>query len=677
MAKTYKKMKLFNIESKEKYNDAKVIGGDPIGIYNFNSTNHQWATRLYKLMQQRTWFPESINVAKDIANYSTLTAEEKRAYDLVLAQLITNDSYQTEQLATTIDPYITSPNVKMALFLQMRDELTHCLTEGTEILTDKGFVDFRYLTYEHKVANYCPDGSIYFKKPKDIIASRYNGPIDVYYNNTNFSMSVTPNHRVVTRYPNNNKHPEYLKGTLRIKQSKELTSISNFDVPIAGYNSGYNHDFSVIDALAIAFQADGTRANGQHEATVNGYSYNFYFKRNDKINRMRMLLKIGNVKHTETHVTSGHTVFYIWVPRYFDKTFDWVTLEDKHPVWFMMFLEELKFWDGSIRYNNIEYGYSIIYTNTNKRAIDKVTAIAALCGMQTGVYTIYPNENTNNHMLVYQLHIAPNKDHKSGRTIMKKSIQYDGNIYCCTCDTGMIIVRQGNSVFVTGNSEAYSRMALDICRDSDRIYYMHQEDIELMLKNKAVANMYANLHNGKEEKSVEDILMIAVANQILEELVFPGGFAVLFSLAKKMPGTAEMIEDINRDESHSHVPLFKHIYRTIIKEECNGIVPESVKKQAMDLILKMQDAEIRWTKYASQGLFGFTDEAIEIFIKAKVNNICRNLWLEQPYDKKDLQINPLQELVDEHTPINNTARQNFFENKVTEYNVAGIKDDWE
>lgn len=350
MAKTYKKMKLFNIDSTEKYEEAKAIGGNPNGLYNLNNNPHSWSVNLYKLMLQRTWFPDSINISKDIVNYQTLTEEEKRAYDLVLAQLIADDSYQSDQLATVILTYITSPGIRSALIRQAAEEINH--------------------------------------------------------------------------------------------------------------------------------------------------------------------------------------------------------------------------------------------------------------------------------------------------------------------------------------SDCYSIIAKDICQDSDKIYYMQTTDDELVLKNKAVADMYKELYTDKEEKTVEDILMIAVANQILESLVFPGGFAILFSLAKKMPGTAEMIEDINRDETHSHVPLFKNIFRTIVKEECNGIVPENVKTKAMELILKMQEAEIRWTKYASKGLFGFTDEAIEIFVKNKVNVICKNLWLEQPYDKKDLQINPLQELVDEHTPVNNNARQNFFEAKVTEYNIAAVTDDW-
>ena len=43
----------------------------------------------------------------------------------------------------------------------------------------------------------------------------------------------------------------------------------------------------------------------------------------------------------------------------------------------------------------------------------------------------------------------------------------------------------------------------------------------------------------------ETIAIASVANQVLEELVFPGGFVIMFSLENKMAGTAEMIKEIN------------------------------------------------------------------------------------------------------------------------------------
>ena len=53
-----------------------------------------------------------------------------------------------------------------------------------------------------------------------------------------------------------------------------------------------------------------------------------------------------------------------------------------------------------------------------------------------------------------------------------------------------------------------------------------------------------------DDPKVEDLLMAMVANQILEELVFPGGFVALFSLATKLPGSSEMASEIMKDEKY-------------------------------------------------------------------------------------------------------------------------------
>lgn len=117
--------KIFNQDSQEDFNQARVIGGNPNGIINFNRTPHKFFTNLYKAMLARTWFAEQVNISKDKTNYSTLSLEEKRAYDLVLAQLIANDSIQTNQLMDSINSYISSPVINACLSRQAFEESLH------------------------------------------------------------------------------------------------------------------------------------------------------------------------------------------------------------------------------------------------------------------------------------------------------------------------------------------------------------------------------------------------------------------------------------------------------------------------------------------------------------------------------------------------------------------------
>lgn len=349
---------IFNQGSDERFEDAKIIGGNSNGIINFNQTPHQWATSLYKSMIARTWFPEQVNVAKDKVNYGKLTNEEKRMYDLVLAQLITNDSIQTNQLMDKMNSYITSPVVNAALSKQAVEESIH--------------------------------------------------------------------------------------------------------------------------------------------------------------------------------------------------------------------------------------------------------------------------------------------------------------------------------------SQSYAVMAEDIANDTDRIYNMHHHDEELRLKNQAVEDMYAYVFNNVKEETdeyityhkpkPEDLLMCFLANQILEELIFPGGFAALLSLDNKMPGSTELVVEIMKDETLSHVPLFMQIFRTAIKESFNGKIPDIVLEKGKELIIKMTDAEKRWTKYATQGLLGFSDRTIDIFIESKANSVCKNLGLPLIY--KEEANNPLGKLLQNFLRGGNVeSRTNFFESNSVEYTKGSFKED--
>lgn len=688
-----KPKQIFRQNSKERFEDAKILGGDPNGIINFNQTNHQWATSLYKKMCARTWFPGQINIAKDVLNYSSLTQDEKRTYKLVLSQLITNDSIQTNQLMDRINSYITSPVVNACIARQTFEESQHCYIEGTEILTSKGFKDFRNISYSDRIANYCGDGSVYFNYPKNIIKSHFDGKM-VSFEMQNYQQIVTPNHRVVKQVPIYDTVRTYkqLPGTILLEEA-DKTSVHNYDLPVAGYNIGYNVIFTPLEALAVAYQAYGALVNGKVKPTRYGYCYKYAFKRKDKISRMKYLLYLTKLKHTITTNSSGYTFFYIWSPMKFDKNFDWVTIEDKHIYWMYNFLNELKYWDGSFRLDHQlrSKGYgSILYTNSNRMAVNKVVAIAALCGCQTGAYKIDPETTKGtNKVDAWQVYIIFGKDTKTGREIKKSFIDYTGDVYCVTSDTGIIICRYNDTVFVSGNSESYSIMAEDIVKDTEEIYHLHQLDEELARKNKSVEDMYEYVFSQKVQEetdeyvtvkkpSKEDILMAFVANQILEELVFPGGFAALLSLENKMPGTTENINEILKDESLSHVPLFMLIFRTAIKEEYDGVIPESVVTRATDLIKKMTEAEKRWTKYATKGLLGFTDASIDIFVEGRANSVCSNLGLPLIYPKNDN--NPLEKLLKKSLRGGEMeSRSNFFEVNSVEYTKGALQvnDEWD
>jgi ribonucleoside-diphosphate reductase beta chain len=395
MAVKLKPKKVFNQDSNEDFGEAKILGGNPNGIFNFNKTNHSWATELYDKMEARTWFRKQVNVGKDKNNYPKLSPSEKRTYDLVLSQLIANDSIQTNQLMDRINCYITSPIVNACLSRQACEESVH-------------------------------SGSY------AIMAEDIAQDTDRIYNM----------HKFIPELAEKNKAVESLYET--------LTSVGQLDINV-----------EIPEVTELITQSHS----------------------NDVINKDNLIKMVK---------------------------------------------------EATIRYCN----------NTDRNPTD------------------------------------------------------------------------------------------------------------------------------------EDMLLAFGANQILEELVFPGGFVALLSLGTKMPGSAEMITEIMKDETLSHVQLFKHIFRTTVQESFEGKIPVHIQNRLKQMIISMVDAEKKWTKFATHNLIGFSDRTIDIFIEAQANSVCNNLGLMPIFEKH--KENPLKKILVKNLKggEDTESRESFFEVNVASYSKGSVEVDF-
>nr|WP_321431557.1 ribonucleotide-diphosphate reductase subunit beta [uncultured Campylobacter sp.] len=121
-----KRKKIYNPASTESLSERKVFSGNPHGILNFTKAKYTWALKLWDLMEANTWFPKEVDTTDDVRDYAfNLTAHEKRMYDLVWSQLISMDSFQTNNLADNINPYITAPEINAVLTRQAYEEANH------------------------------------------------------------------------------------------------------------------------------------------------------------------------------------------------------------------------------------------------------------------------------------------------------------------------------------------------------------------------------------------------------------------------------------------------------------------------------------------------------------------------------------------------------------------------
>ena len=246
---------------------------------------------------------------------------------------------------------------------------------------------------------------------------------------------------------------------------------------------------------------------------------------------------------------------------------------------------------------------------------------------------------------------------------------------------------------------SYTVMAEDIAADTHRIYRLALNDKMLAKKNKFVKDLFEEPFIGKDKRNFiinkidckvrkylakkfdlhmptdEEILVVVGSNQVLEELVFPGGFAAMHAMEDVFPGSSSMIAEIQKDETLSHVQLFKDMFRTIVIEEFDGVIPEIVVKRITKMVKVMTEAEIEWTLYATKGLHGFTEKSVRIFVESQANSVCKNLGIPTIYDK--VKNNPLKRLLTSHLKGGDKeSRSGFFERNVVEYSKDIIEVDF-
>jgi len=219
------------------------------------------------------------------------------------------------------------------------------------------------------------------------------------------------------------------------------------------------------------------------------------------------------------------------------------------------------------------------------------------------------------------------------------------------------------------HARSYSVVADTVCNDPDAIYNLHKSEPMLLAKNNAVASMYDNVTKSSTPTE-QELIVACAANQILEELVFPCGFIVLWYLRCK--GTNKMISFIQRDEAGTHVPLFKNIYRAMVRQ-C-GIQPET-KNIINKMVSDMVKAEKTWVYYLTKDLLGFTHPIIDEFIEYQANSVMKNLSLPLLY--KDGNGGELNAIVRENTMIGaNGTKTNLFETPSADYDKSSMDDDY-
>ena len=127
------------------------------------------------------------------------------------------------------------------------------------------------------------------------------------------------------------------------------------------------------------------------------------------------------------------------------------------------------------------------------------------------------------------------------------------------------------------HSQSYSYMLDTICSPTQRddILYQWKTDEHLLRRNTFIGDLYNEF---QKKKDAFTLLKVMMANYILEGVYFYSGFMFFYNLARngKMPGSAQEIRYINRDEN-THLWLFRNIILELQKENPELFTPENIE----------------------------------------------------------------------------------------------------
>ncbi len=238
-------------------------------------------------------------------------------------------------------------------------------------------------------------------------------------------------------------------------------------------------------------------------------------------------------------------------------------------------------------------------------------------------------------------------------------------------EVNLILAIQTYQEAIHSQSYAYLIETLIPSDKRNDIYEFWRDDKILYNRISFIAEVYQNFH---DDETSENFIRSLIANYLLESVYFYNGFNFFYLLASRnlMPGSADIIRFINRDEL-THVVLFKEMIISIM-EEFPGIITEEIVYPMFEEAVAQ---EIEWTNHIlGNEILGITTQSTVDYTKYIANQRLKSINFKPLYVGYDH--NPyahLERIAD--TEGAGDVKANFFESTVTSYNQSSAISGWE
>lgn len=327
----------------------------------------------------------------------------------------------------------------------------HCLPDTNQVLTStRGWVSFIDLRDGESIAQW-DNGNLSFVVPSEIIRGKTSKPLLSFKNKAGFSMTLTDNHRVLVKQDRSDKY------AVKLASEVYAAKAPTYSIPLLGNLNSTGIDISdTMLKLIVAVQADGS-------LTPCG-GIRLKFSKQRKIARIRELLIDSNLSYSEGKETSDGCInFYIrkedsklitqWLS--FSKSFNnsliYLSKEQAY-----IFVNELQYWDGTLTGSK-----NIIYDVHDQQSRDIVQTICSINSILCTSHSyIKPNPfKPDETRVIYRATIS-NTFLGFGNTVnpckvnsfIKSEVDTITDVACVTVPSGFFLCKEGDSIFVTGNS---------------------------------------------------------------------------------------------------------------------------------------------------------------------------------------------------------------------------------
>lgn len=321
-----------------------------------------------------------------------------------------------------------------------------CVDNQTEYLTPEGWKHID--DYQGgKVAQW-NDGKLEFVNPEAYIECDAK---DMYHikSPTAFNMVLSDKHDLVLKTSKGNIIKKQLRTLL--DENNNIKNGNSGDVPMYfDYDLSHNKGVNLTDdeiRLQVAFSADGTILNGKNTKG------RVRVKKQCKIDRLKLLLKNTNTDYSIFY-DNEYSIF-LFNPPVVSKTLSEV-LANVNQSQALVLAEEVFKWDGNedkstfrtTHKHEADFIQFILMSVTGKRVsilVDRVGEIMSSGHIRKSTcyeVTVCKNKySTLRHDTTNKLKIT-----------IEPFTPDDGKMYCFTVDSGMLILRRDDKVFITGNS---------------------------------------------------------------------------------------------------------------------------------------------------------------------------------------------------------------------------------